>query len=39
MKVLIKTIAGSHLFGTNTEQSDTDYRGVFVQQGTNYSLP
>lgn len=30
MKVLIKTVAGSHLFGTNTEASDKDYKGVFL---------
>lgn len=26
----MKAIAGSHLFGTNTETSDMDYKGVFV---------
>lgn len=30
MKILIKTVAGSHLFGTNTEESDMDYKGVFL---------
>lgn len=30
MKVLIKTYAGSHLFGTSTPESDTDYKGVFI---------
>lgn len=30
MKVLVKTIAGSHLFGTNTPESDKDYKGVFL---------
>jgi len=30
MKVLCKIIAGSHLFGTNTEKSDLDYKGVFI---------
>lgn len=30
MKVLIKATAGSHLFGTNTPSSDTDYKGVFL---------
>lgn len=28
--VLIKAVAGSHLFGTNTENSDHDYKGVFI---------
>lgn len=30
MKILVKAIAGSHLFGTNTPQSDLDYKGVFL---------
>jgi len=30
MKVLIKAMAGSHLFGTNTPESDKDYKGVFL---------
>lgn len=30
MKVLVKTIAGSHLFGTNTPSSDMDYKGVYM---------
>lgn len=30
MNVLVKAIAGSHLFGTNTERSDTDYKGVYM---------
>lgn len=30
MKILIKAVAGSHLFGTNTEKSDHDYKGVFL---------
>lgn len=30
MKVLVKAVAGSHLFGLNTEKSDKDYKGVFV---------
>ena len=30
MKILVKAIAGSHLFGTNTENSDRDYKGVFI---------
>lgn len=30
MKILVKAIAGSHLFGLNTEKSDKDYKGVFL---------
>lgn len=30
MKILIKAVAGSHLFGTNGPQSDHDYKGVFL---------
>lgn len=30
MKVLMKAVAGSHLFGTNTKSSDVDYKGVFL---------
>ena len=30
MKILVKAVAGSHLFGTNTEKSDHDYKGVFL---------
>lgn len=30
MKVLVKCVAGSHLFGTNTENSDKDYKGVYI---------
>ena len=30
MNIVVKAIAGSHLFGTNTPQSDTDYKGVFI---------
>lgn len=30
MKILVKAIAGSHLFGTATEKSDRDYKGVFL---------
>lgn len=30
MKVIVKTIAGSHLFGTNTEKSDHDYKGIYL---------
>lgn len=30
MKILIKAMAGSHLFGTNTPKSDKDYKGVYL---------
>lgn len=30
MKVIVKCIAGSHLFGTQTELSDKDFKGVFI---------
>lgn len=30
MKILIKAKAGSHLFGTNTPNSDLDYKGVYL---------
>jgi len=30
MKILMKAIAGSHLFGLNTPSSDMDYKGVFI---------
>lgn len=30
MKILIKAVAGSHLFGTDTPSSDTDYKGVYL---------
>lgn len=33
MKILIKAIAGSHLFGTDTPASDTDYKGVYLPSG------
>ena len=29
MKIIVKAIAGSHLFGTNTPTSDKDYFGIF----------
>lgn len=32
MKILIKAQAGSHLFGTNTETSDMDYKGVYLPE-------
>lgn len=30
--LLLKGIAGSHAFGLNTEKSDIDYRGIFLQE-------
>ena len=30
MELLVKTIFGSHLYGTNTEESDMDYKGIFM---------
>ena len=30
MDIIVKTVAGSHLFGTDTPTSDMDYKGVFV---------
>ena len=30
MKVIVKAMAGSHLFGTDTPSSDKDYKGVFL---------
>jgi predicted nucleotidyltransferase len=30
MNVLVKAIAGSHLFGTNTPASDKDFKGVYL---------
>lgn len=30
MKILVKALAGSHLFGTSTPSSDTDYKGVYL---------
>lgn len=29
MTIIIKTIAGSHLFGTNTLESDQDFKGIY----------
>lgn len=33
MEIIVKTIAGSHLFGTNTPSSDMDYKGIFIPSG------
>lgn len=32
MKVLSKTVHGSQLYGTNTPESDTDYKGIFIPE-------
>jgi hypothetical protein len=32
MKVIVKTIAGSHLFGLNTPKSDKDYKGIYLPE-------
>lgn len=33
MKILVKMKFGSHLYGTQTENSDTDYKGIFFPTG------
>ena len=33
MTILVKAVAGSHLFGTNTEKSDKDYKGIYLPSG------
>ena len=30
MNIIVKMKFGSHLYGTDTEESDTDYKGVFI---------
>ena len=30
MKIIVKIQFGSHLYGTNTEESDLDYKGIFL---------
>jgi predicted nucleotidyltransferase len=30
MQILVKAYAGSHLFGTNTPNSDLDYKGIYI---------
>lgn len=30
MNIIVKAVAGSHLFGTNTEKSDRDFKGVYI---------
>lgn len=38
MKILVKAVAGSHLFGTNTPTSDHDYKGVFLPEASDILL-
>jgi hypothetical protein len=38
MKILVKAIAGSHLFGTNTPSSDMDYKGIFLPEASDILL-
>lgn len=38
MEIIVKTIAGSHLFGTDTPSSDMDYKGVFMPSGSEILL-
>jgi len=35
-QLIFKCISGSHAYGTNTAESDTDYRGVFAIPSTSY---
>ena len=35
MKILCKSLGGSHAYGLNTPESDIDYRGVFVNTEIN----
>lgn len=35
-KLLCRLIGGSHLYGLNTSESDTDYRGLFVARDKRY---
>lgn len=30
MNIIFKTVFGSHVYGTNTPSSDTDYKGIFI---------
>jgi len=35
-KLIFKAVAGSHMYGLNTPESDTDYRGVFKIDASSY---
>ena len=38
MKILMKAVAGSHLFGTNTPESDMDYKGIYIPSKKDFLL-
>ena len=38
MNIIVKAVAGSHLFGTNTENSDKDYKGVYMPEAEDILL-
>ena len=35
MQTIMKSLYGSHLYGTNTADSDLDYKGVFLPETAN----
>lgn len=37
-RLLLKTLHGSHLYGTNTENSDIDYKGIHLPSGKSIIL-
>lgn len=37
--LLVKTLAGSHSYGTSLPTSDVDYRGIFLADPINYRTP
>ena len=38
MQIIFKTLFGSHLYGTNTENSDKDYKAIFLEDIDNIIL-
>jgi len=38
MQIIFKTLFGSHLYGTNTENSDKDYKAIFIEDLDNIIL-
>lgn len=36
MKTLVKMIHGSHMYGTNTKDSDVDYKGIFMPSAKDF---
>lgn len=38
MKTVVKSLYGSHLYGTDTPESDLDYKGVFIPDGRDILL-